>query len=250
MILALHAPLFNMWHGEYPYFLREQACAADQNLGFWHSPGAARPCRRTGAPCTTHIRLGSPRQRPSRAGHFVKRGDPGPAGLRCLPRAQPRTCSQLLAGRGTARKADVVLAGHTHHHNELTVRRHRGSWPACMDHYTTNPATYYPTAWVSDEDWRDLVVDTTGSRQPPHRQLRRTRRRALSWRQAAWPMPVPARHRQVVQVPPYPDPLNTSADPRAWWAAHRPLVLQTGALGPLENPGQLQRLPAAVGRAT
>ena len=38
-----------------------------------------------------------------------------------------------------------------------------------------------------------------------------------------------------LQVPPYPDPLSHSPDPRAWWAAHRPLVLQTGALGPMEN---------------
>ena len=50
-----------------------------------------------------------------------------------------------------------------------------------------------------------------------------------------WPMPYAAKHAKQLQVPPYPDPLSHSPDPRAWWAAHRPLVLQTGALGPMEN---------------
>lgn len=36
-------------------------------------------------------------------------------------------------------------------------------------------------------------------------------------------------------MPPYGDPLNGSADPAGWWARHRPLLLQTGALGPREN---------------
>ena len=42
-------------------------------------------------------------------------------------------------------------------------------------------------------------------------------------------------HGHIVQVPPYADPLAATADPTAWWAAHRPLVLQTAAVGPLEN---------------
>jgi len=50
-----------------------------------------------------------------------------------------------------------------------------------------------------------------------------------------WPMPYAAAHAKQLQVPPYPDPLSHSPNPRAWWAAHRPLVLQTGALGPMEN---------------
>ena len=50
-----------------------------------------------------------------------------------------------------------------------------------------------------------------------------------------WPMPGPARHRQVVFVPPYADPLDQATDPRAWWDKHKPLRLQTGAVGLWEN---------------
>src|SRR4029077_3745260 len=38
-----------------------------------------------------------------------------------------------------------------------------------------------------------------------------------------------------VDVPPYADPLSSAPNPRAWWDEHRPLVLQTGALGPVES---------------
>ena len=48
-------------------------------------------------------------------------------------------------------------------------------------------------------------------------------------------LPYDAKHKYVVQVPPYPRPLATAPDARGWWTEHRPLVLQTAALGPLEN---------------
>jgi hypothetical protein len=38
-----------------------------------------------------------------------------------------------------------------------------------------------------------------------------------------------------LKVPPYPSPLSSAPDPRAWWAQHRPLVLQSGALGPCKK---------------
>jgi hypothetical protein len=42
-------------------------------------------------------------------------------------------------------------------------------------------------------------------------------------------------YKYQLDVPPYPKPLSSAPDPRTWWAEHRPLVLQTGALGPLKN---------------
>ena len=49
------------------------------------------------------------------------------------------------------------------------------------------------------------------------------------------PLPYEAEHKYVVQVPPYPKPLASAPDARQWWAEHRPLVLQTEALGPLKD---------------
>ena len=48
-------------------------------------------------------------------------------------------------------------------------------------------------------------------------------------------MPYAAKHGYAVQSAPYADPLDRAADKRDWWSRHRPLLLQTGALGPMEN---------------
>ena len=173
---------------------------------------------------------------PSLGVTFVKRGDSQDLLDYGVSRGRAGDLLAGLAGRGTARKADVVLAGHTHHHNEMTIREtHGGQLALYLDHYTENPTAYYPSTWVSDEDWHDLVVDTTGARDN-HSTVSYVEldADALSWARP-WELPVRARHRQVVQVPPYGDPLNGSADPAGWWARHRPLLLQTGALGPREN---------------
>jgi hypothetical protein len=38
----------------------------------------------------------------------------------------------------------------------------------------------------------------------------------------------------IISLPPYATPLDTAADAKQWWAAHRPLIVQTAALGPID----------------
>ena len=68
---------------------------------------------------------------------------------RRVPRRMPDGLLRLLAGLRRRRAADVVLAGHTHRHNEFTVRpTAAGQLEFRMDFYTQNPAAYYPTRFL------------------------------------------------------------------------------------------------------
>ena len=47
----------------------------------------------------------------------------------------------------------------------------------------------------------------------------------------------------TIAVPPYHDPLNSAGDRLAWWHQHRPLVMQTGGIGPMEEGSNSRRVP-------
>ena len=120
--------------------------------------------------------------------------------------------------------ADLVLTGHTHRDNEFVVRRLPGGEPAMFhDYYTENPGSYYPSAFATsfgdDLEFERTWVTVQAGADP-----------------AGTPIPTPGLDLpHEVAVPPYADPLNTSADPASWWDSHRPLVLQTAALGPISG---------------
>ena len=232
VIVGLHAPLFNVWNSEYPYFLRESQRPAQQNQvhGFL--------ARQDGAPLPPPVEEQVKRRHPTwfpgerdhRAPRFVKRGDSQDRLDFGVARGRAEELMRLLAGVQARRPADVVLAGHIHRYNEFRVRTdHNGELVYSMDFYTQNPARYYPTrftgAWVSASQGYMPASDVTYIEVVPGAAPDAT----------PWPMPYATMYRNQLQVPPYPNPLSTAPDPRAWWAGHRPLVLQTGALGALDN---------------
>ena len=235
-IVGLHAPLFNLWSDEYPYFLRETQ-RRDQN-GQDHGWLARYDKQPLLEPVDKHMEqqwpLWFPGEHDHRKPSFVKRGGNGDLLDYGVSRGRAEELLRLLAGAGSLRPADVVLAGHTHSHNEFVVNiSPTGELVYTMDFYTANPTQYYPTPFV------------TGYRKVgnvnPHRvavtsEVTNVELDAEALPDASpWPMPYADAASRQLQVPPYPSPLSTAADPRAWWAAHRPLVLQTGALGPLDN---------------
>jgi len=241
-ILGIHAPLFNLWNDEYPYFLREtqRPAQAGQDHGFiaHHGPDG----RPVPAAVQQYVEktwpLWFPGDHDHRAPVFVKRGGVLDLLDYGVSRGRSEDLLRLLAGIGSGRRADVVLSGHTHRHNEFVVTASEaGELAFFMDFYTANPGRYYPTAFVTGYQ---AVVNTV----PPQTEVLVKATRETTYVEIdpeatadayPWPMPYAAKHAKQLQVPPYPDPLTHSPDPRAWWAAHRPLILQTGALGPLEN---------------
>ena len=154
---------------------------------------------------------------------YVKRGDNDDLLDYGVSRGKANEMLRLIAGVGSRRPADVVLHGHVHRFNEFRIGLVDGEIAYFMDFYTHNPAHYYPTRFAtsppepeSDVTYVDVVDSALVNGVPT-------------------PMPYEAMHKYVVQVPPYPRPLATTSDVRAWWAQHRPLVLQSEALGPLKD---------------
>ncbi|MDQ4036776.1 MAG: metallophosphoesterase [Actinomycetota bacterium] len=240
VIVGLHAPLFNVWKNSYPYFLREtqrphQGTQTHTFLARFDSPHLVA----NDLPGFVQARHPSwfGGEGDGRAPSFVKRLNNEDQLDYGVSRGRADDLMALLAGVGSLRAADVVLAGHTHRHNEFSVRPHFGGELAYhMDFYTHNPPSYYPTtytkrwkvwppdrpfaAWTvavdTEETYVEVVPGSAADAMP-------------------WPMPYDAGVAHQLQVPPYPNPLSSAPDPRAWWSDHRPLVLQTGALGPLDN---------------
>ncbi len=220
VIVAAHAPVVNVVANQYPYFLREtqRRHQPDQVTAFIR--------RVTGDEdvVSEHPTWFGPDG--SAEVDFVKRGNHDDYLDFGVSRGDVKRLLHVLVGVDLPRGADLVLTGHTHRDNEFVVRRLPGGEPAMFhDYYTENPGTYYPsvfaTSFGSDPSLGKAWVTVA---------------------EGADPAGVPTGtlgHDQTheIVVPPYADPLNTSGDAAAWWESHRPLVLQTAALGPVSGLG-------------
>lgn len=239
VIVALHAPLVNVWNGEYPYYLRQTQRPEQASQ-------AALFVARSNTP---HVSMDTGYLKRKHPGWFGRPGEPETAYLARgnsqdlldygVSRGRTDDLLRALAGLGTRRAADVVLAGHTHHHNEMVIRVLDGEEIAYfLDFYTANPRHYYPSRFLTDDDVEKTIRSYNS-------QLQRYR---FSTTQTyvdidpdaaagatPWPMPMSGSPSRMITVPPYADPLDSTADPRQWWSRHRPLLLQTAALGPIEN---------------
>ena len=241
-IVGIHAPLFNIWGGEHPYFLRESQRAAHSTMPPVRSGASAREECLTSVPtrAASFRPLRPGRQQPQlRQARLAFRAD----GLRRLERCQPELL-RALAGIGQRRRADVVLQGHIHHYNEFRLGTEGDEVVYYTDFYTGNLASYYATRFVSQ--WKGAAPPLHAETAVAHVEF------ATDAPNGNLPsdVPVPAGFKHVVSVPPYRTPLSSAPDPAAWWAHHRPLVLQTEALGPVANlTDQPQRIPSITVKA-
>ncbi len=232
VIVAVHAPLVNPAGGQTPYFLRETARPHQgQQAAWWVARHADEPADQL---ARAHVDWFA---RPGESEPaYLKRGDGQDLLDDGVSRGRTDDLVRALTGEDGGRRADVVLAGHTHRHNEISIRRlEDGSIAYFLDYYTGNPSAGYPVDMVRRED-----IGVTGDPNHPRLHLPTTRTYVEITPDALpdsspWPMPWDAKHDYVVHVPPYADPLATAADPAAWWERHKPLQLQTGALGLWEN---------------
>ncbi|MEJ7601261.1 MAG: tachylectin-related carbohydrate-binding protein [Kofleriaceae bacterium] len=264
--VGLHAPLFNMWGNEYPFFLRQTQRPSDKgneqataflarNVPFVVSSERASLGQAAVAEQVARERYPQwfPAERDHRAPAFVSRDrtkgavgedihDPLEFGV---SRNHADALMERLVGEGSRRAADVVFAGHTHRHNEFSVRRtHTGEVTYFMDFYSENPTSYYATRYATG--WKSTIFPTNpwlpGGHTPP--QILLTPVTEVAYVEIvegaapdAKPEPLTGLEafKYAINVPPYATPLASSNDPKAWWASHRPLVLQTGALGPTDT---------------
>ena len=226
VIVGVHAPPLNTAGNEYPHFFREterphaDKKAIEQFL-----------LRRAGF-VGTHVQqlqAGAPPQIRYPRGWFDE-------GVRYFKKGSKKGLDygiakgkideflKLCTGHGAPRAVDMVLSGHVHKNVEYRVEwNDKDKFLFFSDFYTENPKSYYPTG---SPDGR-LYIEVTPDARPNAR-----------------PRPVPMReHRgasrgashQLVRVPPYADPLDSTPRPATWWKRHRPLLLQTASVGPLDS---------------
>lgn len=186
VILGMHAPLFNMPGNTYPYFLRETQ-RPSQN----HQP--ADWMKHHGIEDTT---TWFPDSHDHRDTKWVMRGSSLDGLDMGVSRGEAEPLLHRIVGDGATRRADVVLAGHTHKHNEFRLDVANGELLFYLDFYTENPASYYRTRFnlgFSDpsEDTSVTYVDVVAGADPSLHPWTAAEARK-------WP--------QVVHVPTYPTP--------------------------------------------
>jgi hypothetical protein len=232
VLVGLHAPPLNPKGDEYPNYFRETARAAvledDQIVGYLARRDLAVSVQAGGGPLGGGVSLPALRTSARRlhpewftgGEHFKRRrqGDLLDAGV---SRGEAQAFLEVCAG-AEGRPADLVLFGHVHRHVE-----YRLSWDAGAgevryhtDFYSASPRAYYPMRLLMQAT--PVLVDVFAGA-PPQGGPSRVRDHRGPW---------PEQPR--VEVAPYAQPLAESADPRAWWGNHRPLLLQTAPLGPTE----------------
>ena len=115
---------------------------------------------------------------------------------------------QALAGVGTRRRADVVLAGHTHRYNEISIRvLDDGTLSYFLDFYTANPRAWYPNKVVRVGDVRQAAGGHLDL--PTTKTYVEVDEDAIAHAEPH-PMPWDATHDWVTFVPPYACLLYTS----------------------------------------
>jgi hypothetical protein len=244
VVVGMHAPPINPKGSEFPYFFREtqhpsaprvqmQAYLVRQAGGptttLPSSPGEAIIIQ---IPDTYHrewIRTGTPHFKVGSIGNMMDFG---------VAVGETEALMRLCVGAEGLRAADLVLCGHGHDRVEFRLgwdatRRH---FLFYTDFYTENPAGYLPSLHCTLAEIKNVspsvvhaatvrahVAVRSGAPMVPHPIVVRDHRDTL-W--ATY-------HR--IDVPPYPDPLNATSDARQWWEKHRPLIMQTAAVGPVDQ---------------
>jgi hypothetical protein len=245
VIVGVHAPLLNPKGNERAFYFRETVhAAADQRqiTGYLlrQSPASFYLDQYgTFAVDIGREQLeGWTQQRLPAVGSFFAYGDGDQ--LLDYGTAEDRNEDMLrrCAGQGMSRPVDLVLFGHGHYNVEFRLRRR--DWDELefySDFYTENPSFYYQSSLIKDPE----AVFREG-RVAAREVQAATIKVAVNVEPGAGPRPEPRLVRQagyqdyyLVGVPPYRTPLNQASDPVAWWKEHRPLLLQTPGLGPLEN---------------
>jgi hypothetical protein len=224
VLVGMHAPPLNLKNDEYNYFFREtehDTANPLETAAFLVRHGAIRrpewfEWNRDPGGAADWPRMGTKHFKAGRTGQLLDHG---------VARGLTNEFLHLCAG-AEGRKVDLVLFGHVHRHVEFRVSRdQQGTLHYFTDHYTMNPAEYYASRAIENGDVRQsrsVRVFVDGPVDPAlgtHR-IDATGSFEAEWRRA---------------VPRNPDTLNESPEANLWWDRHRPLLLQSAPLGPVDS---------------
>jgi hypothetical protein len=243
-VLGMHSPPVNPWGNEYAHFFRETervAMGEDRLRDLTRRFVMRQDPRVAPGPDGSHPAWFTGRRRHFKRGTIGDLLDFGIAKLRSA--APDAFLRQLLDA-----KVDVVLCGHVHERVEFRVGIDDGELRLFTDFYTENP-TRYREGW----DWTRVVVARLGSvttakygdERPIFVRVDRNAvagalpRETTDHSRDGLPRNAPEGTITVsrtLAVPPYDDPLSDATAHLAWWRKHRPLILQTACLGPIDKP--------------
>ncbi|HVG13250.1 MAG TPA: metallophosphoesterase, partial [Flavisolibacter sp.] len=240
VILGVHAPIINPKGNEYPHYFRqtEHPTAAKELMsGYLIRRDSLKFSQNLGATNRDEtfpdwIRTGSLN---------FKKQDPGNLLDFGTSRGRISDLIKLCLGQGVARPVDLILCGHGHKMVEFRFgwNDEENFFRFYHEHYTENPGEYY-NAFYNDLE----IVNAAFS--PPliyAKEKKRVRvfvKDGAALNQKPWKI---VDHQDghywkewwQVEVPPYNNTLNKSSNPKNWWLQHRPLMMQTGALGSSGN---------------
>jgi hypothetical protein len=219
VIVGMHVPPFSPL-GDYPYYFRETVHPiADPKLTqeyISRNKVKSDGWSLTGTPYFRTGEIGN--------GHGLDNGVISEHGMDFL-----RLCTGLELG--VTRPIDLLLCGHHHDRTEYRMTWNGSALNFFMDFYLEEPATYYSTINGYDVATPAGTVPK-GSRLAikidPHAPAAGHLTAEVIHQGAA------SEVRGTIAAPPYATPLDTAADTKAWWEAHRPILAQTAALGPID----------------
>lgn len=230
VVVGVHGPPVNPSGDEYAHYFREtEHPTADpsETVGYLRRRDSLAFRHRGILPIPANVdevykswpRTGTP---------YFKRGSVGELLDYGISKGNTDEFLRLCAGEGKARAADLVLCGHIHRNVEYRVALDAdGELLFHTDFYSENPAVYYSTVCNTD-----VAGSGYGGGLRKGDQIHIEVKENAPLRAA--PTPLQRGHSRL-DVPPYAIPLNSAHNPHAWWERHRPLIMQTAALGPIDT---------------
>jgi len=234
VVVAMHAPPINTWGDEYSHYFRETehptlVSSRHQIEGYLRrqDPQAfqigGQFLAAGGKADSVHpafARTGTP---------YLMKGQPSDLLDFNIAERRSEDLLKLCAGVGAQRPVDLILCGHAHFRVECRYKWDGNDCVFFHDHYTESPQIYYksqysrlPTSPGSSAILSTISHDVTIGN-------------AATLPTNPCDPPIAS----AGQIPPYAHELNSSKTPAQWWVDHRPLVVQTAGLGPLENAQRL-----------
>jgi len=215
VIVGMHAPPLNIEGSELAHYFREtehptiDRDEVDAFLSRHGASGASDDWPRNGTP---HFKTGT-------VDNLLDDG---------IAKGEINAFLQTCAGVNASRPVDLVLCGHNHDRVEYRLKS-QNNGPGLRyftDFYLGNPNRYYPSKQEGVDGKAHIrVKDNTSLNGQTHRTTDNRFDPPLQFSQ--------------LDVPPYANSLDKVADRKQfksdWWTSHRPLIVETAALGPLDQ---------------
>ena len=236
VIMGVHSPIINAKGNEYPHYFRETEhptiekelingyLIRQDGYNFSIKGGGMDPDR----PYSDWIRTGSSN---------FKKEDPANLLDYGTSRGKISELIKLCLGQEVARPMDVILCGHGHKRVEYRFgwNDQESFFRFYTDFYSENPTQYYSS--VYNEKYQ-----TTGGIGIPIITVKEKKNVRIFVKEDASlvdkPQIITDHHTGTywkewtqLQVPTYNRPLDKTSDSKTWWKQHRPLMVQTAAVG-------------------